>query len=410
MFRGCKKITFANLSECTQLTTIGNNAFRDNGTTYFTLPDSVTTIEYEAFRSAFKDGGSFTIGRNSKLQTIGNDAFNDCRWGITSIYIPSTVTSIGERAFKQCYALTTLENFENCGITTIEADTFYYTNKLTSIKIPETVTTISTAFYNNESLTLVYIPKSVTSIADTFTGTQAKNKASVYVYTGVDKTIFNNVTRFNAEGVNVIEDGSYSPSNTYTGVNLVIGYSHCVVYNNGVHKDITVTTAFKSFYEAIGVTNACACGVTAKGEDIPAIFACPGFSIPEDASKFGISVTYHVDTKAYAKYEELSGNTLEYGVYAVLEERLGSDAIIDENGVVSEVAKIRYIDSKNIARYDFIINGFNTPEYQALNIAMGTFVKVTDKVGATKYTLLQAKTPESGNYYFVTYNAVKAGQ
>ena len=65
----------------------------------------------------------------------------------------------------------------------------------------------------------------------------------------------------------------------------------------------------------------------------------------------------------------------------MLEERLGNDAIIDENGVASEVAKIRYIDSKNIARYDFIINGFNTPEYQALNIAMGTFVKVTDKEG-----------------------------
>ena len=103
-------------------------------------------------------------------------------------------------------------------------------------------------------------------------------------------------------------------------------------------------------------------------------------------------------------------NVSVVSIYAVLEERLGNDTIIDENGVASEVAKLRYIDSKNIARYDFIINGFNTPEYQALNIAMGTFVKVTDKDGVAKYTLLQAKQPTTGNYYFVTYNAVKAGQ
>ena len=407
-FWGCKVITISNLSELTQLTTIGSSAFQDTGYLNFVLPDTVTTIEANAFQSAFKDGdgGSFVINRTSQLTTIGASAFEDCRKMPKNVYIPSTVTSIGAKAFTKCYTLETLENFENCQITTIQDGTFQYVTNLKTIKIPESVTTIGTAFADNNYLTLVYIPSTVTSIADTFTG--GKPTSAVFVYTGTSASALSACSKI--AGANVIQASVYNPSTSYPGINLVVGYSRCIVYNNGNHEDISVTLDFKSFYEAIGVANTCACGVSEKGVDIPAIFACPGFSIPEDASKFGISITYNVNTKAYAKYEELSGNTVEYGIYAVLEERLGSDAIIDENGVASEVAKLRYIDSKNVARYDFIINGFNTPEYQALNIAMGTFVKVTDKDGVAKYSLLQAKTPESGNYYFVTYNAVKAGQ
>ena len=94
MFWGCKKVVIENLSECTQLTTIGQSAFQDTESLVFTLPDTITTIEKSAFQSAFKQGGSFTINPTSQLQTIGQSAFQDCR-KLGAIYIPSTVTSIG---------------------------------------------------------------------------------------------------------------------------------------------------------------------------------------------------------------------------------------------------------------------------------------------------------------------------
>ena len=124
-FWGCGKVQFVNLSEMTSLTTIGSSAFQDAETLVFTLPDSVTTIEANAFQSAFKggNGGSFVINKTSQLTTIGKSAFEDCRKMPASIYIPSTVTSIGTKAFTKCYTLQTLENFENCQITTIEDGT-----------------------------------------------------------------------------------------------------------------------------------------------------------------------------------------------------------------------------------------------------------------------------------------------
>ena len=46
-----------------------------------------------------------TIGKDSKLTTIGNSAFSGCS-SLTSIVIPSSVTTIGSYAFKGCSKLT----------------------------------------------------------------------------------------------------------------------------------------------------------------------------------------------------------------------------------------------------------------------------------------------------------------
>ena len=400
--------TITNLSECTKLTTIGADAFRDSGKISIAIPDSVTTIEARAFQAGCKTG-TITIGRNSKLQTIGDNAFTSCT-ALSSIYIPSSVTTIGAGAFHGCSNITSFENLENCGATVIGASAFEGLTKITTIKLPKNLTTLENAFVGNKNLRKVYIPKSVTTIADTFVKSAWENPPTniIFVYTGSDASALSACTMI--AGATVVPLNSFSDSTSYTGINIVTGYSHCVVYNNGNHEDISVALDFKSFYEAIGVSNTCACGVTEKGVDIPAIFTCQGFSIPDDASKFGISITYNVNTKAFARYTELSGNTLEYGVYAVLEERLGENTLVDENGVAANGVKLHDIKCNNIARYDFIITGFNTTEYQALSIAMGTFIWETDKNGVKNFICLQAKQPTTGNYYFVTYNAVKAGQ
>ncbi len=139
MFFGCSadSFTISNLSECTQLTTIGEDAFRVSGKIVITIPDSVITIEARAFQAGCKSG-SITINSTSKLQVIGENAFTSCT-AIKTLFVPSTVTSIGASAFDGC-AVQTLENFENCKITTIAANTFNNATGLKSLKIPETVT------------------------------------------------------------------------------------------------------------------------------------------------------------------------------------------------------------------------------------------------------------------------------
>ena len=93
---------------------------------------------------------------------IGDDAFKNCR-SLTSIEIPNSVTSISSGAFDDCSSLTSIEIPNS--VTKIESFAFFNCSSLTSIEIPNSVTEIgSYAFFNCSSLTSIEIPNSVTSI------------------------------------------------------------------------------------------------------------------------------------------------------------------------------------------------------------------------------------------------------
>ena len=95
---------------------------------------------------------------------IGAHAFSGCR-SLTSLTLPSGVTSIGESAFTGCSGLTSL-TLPSC-ITTIDDCTFYGCSGLTSLTLPSSVTSIGgSAFYGCRSLTSLTLPSGVTSIGD----------------------------------------------------------------------------------------------------------------------------------------------------------------------------------------------------------------------------------------------------
>ena len=95
---------------------------------------------------------------------IGNYAFCYCG-GMTSITIPDSVTSIGTYAFYCCSALHSITIPD--GVTSIGNYVFQYCYSLASITIPDNVTSIGNyAFQNCSSLASVTIPDSVTSIGN----------------------------------------------------------------------------------------------------------------------------------------------------------------------------------------------------------------------------------------------------
>ena len=96
--------------------------------------------------------------------SIGKEAFYNCR-NLTSVTIPNSVTSIGEGAFCNCSSLTsvTIPN----SVTSIGGSTFYKCRGLTSVAIPNSVTSIGGSVFSGcISLTSIEIPNSVTSIGD----------------------------------------------------------------------------------------------------------------------------------------------------------------------------------------------------------------------------------------------------
>ena len=322
MFQSCKGgLNIENFSDLTNLTTIDSWAFDSCQNLVITLPDSVTELGHQAFCSAFKQGGYITINPTSQLTTIGESAFGDCGKLSKSIYIPSTVTSIGKSAFKN-YPLSTLENFENCQITNLNDNTFDWA-KLTSIKIPASVTTISTkAFLYCEKLSLVYLPKSITSIGDTFTGSP---KNAVYIFTGTDTSVLEGCTTL--ANANEISANDYDETKTYEGVNLVVGYSHCIAYLNSNHGTFEFDSlVVGSYCEPITKRNACTdCGYLFDGEKLDAPFTYKGFSTDGDSIVYDVKI----NKEAVEAYKSITGKEFKYGI--VVSRVMEGGALINSN-------------------------------------------------------------------------------
>ena len=93
---------------------------------------------------------------------IGNYAFFECS-SLTSITIPNSVTSIGSGAFSSCSSLTSL-TIPN-SVTSIGEMAFAWCSALTSIILPDSITSIGAeAFWYCSSLTSLTLPNSVKSI------------------------------------------------------------------------------------------------------------------------------------------------------------------------------------------------------------------------------------------------------
>ncbi len=96
------------------------------------------------------------------LTEIPTQAFMGCS-NLTSVVIPDNITSIGYSAFDDCYALASI-NLPST-ITFIDGAAFSDCRSLTSITLPEGIPSMGDWFFDNcTGLTEIIIPNSVTSI------------------------------------------------------------------------------------------------------------------------------------------------------------------------------------------------------------------------------------------------------
>ena len=183
-FRGCTGLTSVTIggsvtsiskyafSDCTGLTTVNWNA---------TACTSAGSYNSPIFKGC-SNLATVNIGDNVKI--IPHYAFYNCT-GLTNVTIPDSVTSIGDSAFSNCTGLTSVTIGDS--VTSIGQSAFSDCTGLTSVTIGNSVTSIGqSAFWSCTGLTSVTIPDSVTSIGSSafYNTAWYNNQSAGLVYAG----------------------------------------------------------------------------------------------------------------------------------------------------------------------------------------------------------------------------------
>ena len=133
--------------------TIEDFAFGLSGLTSVTIPASVTSMGYSVF--AAPKLTSVTFEPNSQLTKIEYGLFQGT--GLSSIVIPASIVTIVEGAFSLTPKLTSVTFEPNSQLTSIGEQAFEGASSLTSITIPSGVTTIGQDAFVDSSLNTVYM-------------------------------------------------------------------------------------------------------------------------------------------------------------------------------------------------------------------------------------------------------------
>jgi hypothetical protein len=181
-------LTATELSNITDLTVTGLIDQRD----FVTMRDNMPVLSViNMTNSSVLTYGTYPANTipDAAFTTFGGTTGKNT---LTTVYLPSTVTTIGIGSFGHCYNLTsvTIPN----SVTTISLASFVATG-LTSINIPSSVTSIGqNAFLSCTSLTSVIIPSSVTNIeSQAFAYCDVLKSVKVYSNTPIDLSSSANV-------------------------------------------------------------------------------------------------------------------------------------------------------------------------------------------------------------------------
>ena len=141
------------------------------------------------------------------------------------------------------------------------------------------------------------------------------------------------------------------------------------------------------------------------GGEAPALFTCLGYSAPEDGSG-AVVIKFTVNAEAILEYEEITGKTVKYGLFAASKNTLGTGDILDENGnAINGSIKADVSDTEYVALTLKMV-GFDTDESKEAKFAIGAYVETTLD-GNKEFLYLQAGTPaENEKYCFISHNDI----
>ena len=437
-FRECANLEYVEFPANSAITTIGNAAFyKCSSLKAISLPNNVTVIEPVAFQHCtslqavyLPDGFQKMMCNNATSGSFNNCTsmyFVDEPFVLNSTlsnipekesvyYFPSTLTGLGE-GIRGCsnmnetlvvgtnYTSHPTSMYEGTGVKTV-----VYLGNMTYFWMTNTQST---------KLNIVFAGSTSTPQVEV-TGDQSAG-TTIYLcklnkyYNLNEKVWIDGTTHFEEISKTIITPSTSCTEPSIKTAFCFCGYeisnepiegtvsSHDYDYLNN-DKAILVGIEYSNYSQNGEKTVICGnCGEQAILE-APALFTCLGYSAPEDGIG-GIAIGFTVNNVAIAEYEEATGKTLKYGVFAVLQDRLGDKDVFADDGTATEGVIGAEITNYQFVAFELKIVGF-TDEYKDIKLAMGAYVAVTDGE-TTEYSYLQSGTPnEKEKYCFVSYNDI----
>lgn len=193
------------------VTGIGKSTFNACSSLFaVVIPQTVTYIEVDAFRSAYNLG---SLELPASLERIGNMAFEGS--GLGSIVIPDKVQVIGNMTFSKCYNLSSIVLGK--GVHTIEQNAFYESPNLGEVTVLNTTPPqLDERGFSNWNAT-IYVPRE--SVSRYEQADQWNRFANIKAVEGDEEQADLNV--------------KFHTSNSYTGVGEEVTVS-VQVYNEGI--------------------------------------------------------------------------------------------------------------------------------------------------------------------------------
>lgn len=191
---------------------------------------------------------------------------------------------------------------------------------------------------------------------------------------------------------------------TINGTKVCSGCGEVFSCNNPDHDQEIISIIYESYEkEGIKTVRCNECDVVST-YTAPALFESLGYSAPDDGTN-GIALGYTADRVAIKEYESATGNTINFGAFATLKDRIGNQPIFKEDGTPSAGVIHAEISDYKFSAYSIKIVGFKDNNKDT-KFALGTYI-ATKSGETTEYTYLQSGTANANErYHFVSYNDI----
>ena len=340
------------------------------------------------------------FGENSQLKSIPYCFMSSAKKLIRLINMPANLETIEENAFRWCSNLEGDENGQ-LYISAVTVKRKAFDNAMTNVRsivFGENVQALAVESFSNgevpdSKVTYIEFKCDVTKVSFPNCDAGANigafyfgaNSSQRHPYSSLACIILSNPAQAGCDGMTFCEaSGQRVYFNDVGGVDDYVYTSHAIESKNSCYEGCTrcgleklkenpthegATIAFKdaygnsfSYIDDIYVVTTCpVCQMNDVSEVIEKIFISKGYSVCEMGAEGGVTHKVGINKESLARYEEISGEKLSYGVVAGIKKDGYSDALISYvNGELNA--------TDNSVAVDFTGTEFEILELKLINI------------------------------------------